>query len=329
MKKIDLTLFLISTMYPAQASQASERPTTPPLIRAIKAIYLWGEKFAKVDTEIDKAQKSGTLEATGEYGYTAIHYTRPDSPSDESFKCELLKKLIKAGSSVNAKSLNGQTVLHLAVIYRDPEAVRILLEARALINAQMDDGRTPLHLIIASLYVEWTGTTYLFSTSQKFQNKIRIAHTLLSAGARKDIRDGEGRLPLEKLKDHMGATMSALHALAHKGEIRTLRTLAGLGMYMHPEKSAKDRTTPLHEAGTADIVTFLLAQGANVHATDNNKRTPLHTARNGEVALALLAAGANPEVEDNEGYRPLHSAAATGNVDVIRALLGPIPTTEK
>ncbi|XP_072391834.1 uncharacterized protein [Diabrotica undecimpunctata] len=77
----------------------------------------------------------------------------------------------------------------------------------------------------------------------------------------------------------------------------------------------EDGFTPLHLAviaGNMQLVTFLLANGANVNAVDNEKHTVVHWAAVcGETAAlrAVLAAGAHVSTPDVHGGYPLHYAA--------------------
>lgn len=87
------------------------------------------------------------------------------------------------------------------------------------------------------------------------------------------------------------------------------------------------RLAPLHQAilrRRADIVGFLLAQGADPQGTDASSRTPLHMAvERGDPAVVrlLLAKGATNEARDRVGWTPLHHAAAGDKVEIARLLL--------
>jgi hypothetical protein len=76
--------------------------------------------------------------------------------------------------------------------------------------------------------------------------------------------------------------------------------------------------TPLAMAafrGHDDIVTDLLAAGADINATDAAGWTPLHHAvREGDaqVIRLLLEAGADPQVVDNDGWSPWEIAKSAG-----------------
>lgn len=81
---------------------------------------------------------------------------------------------------------------------------------------------------------------------------------------------------------------------------------------------------PLHRAaqdGRADVVEALLRAKANVAARDKVGCTALHLARNADVARALLGGGAQADGRTRSLATPLHYAAKAGRADVIRVLL--------
>ena len=57
----------------------------------------------------------------------------------------LLEQLICAGSSVNAKSLEGRTAVHYATIFGHIDCVKKLLEKEADVNVYDSHGSTPLN----------------------------------------------------------------------------------------------------------------------------------------------------------------------------------------
>uniref|UniRef100_UPI00387FB281 Transcription factor ETV6,DARPin n=1 Tax=synthetic construct TaxID=32630 RepID=UPI00387FB281 len=77
-------------------------------------------------------------------------------------------------------------------------------------------------------------------------------------------------------------------------------------------------------AGQDDEVRILMANGADVNATDNDGYTPLHlAASNGhlEIVEVLLKNGADVNASDLTGITPLHAAAATGHLEIVEVLL--------
>jgi len=85
--------------------------------------------------------------------------------------------------------------------------------------------------------------------------------------------------------------------------------------------------TPLHRAmtyGNVAIAELLLANNAGVNARANGGNTPLHeAAHHGDEDLAgfLLINGAQVNAKNNFGWTPLHYAASTGNKNVAELLL--------
>lgn len=127
--------------------------------------------------------------------------------------------------------------------------------------------------------------------------------------------------------------------LPHCGE-RTIFEAAALGE-LAQVKSLLERYPNLLTAHSADgftalglgsffgqeeVVTTLIAAGAEVNAASNNefRVMPLHSAvAIGHLAIArrLLEAGADPNAAQQKGIRPLHSAAHTGNLPMVELLL--------
>ena len=74
----------------------------------------------------------------------------------------LVEQLICAGSSVNAKSLEGRTAVHYATLYGHIDCVEKLLEKEADVNIYDSHGITPLNY--AAKEGVWD---FLLSTSKK------------------------------------------------------------------------------------------------------------------------------------------------------------------
>jgi ankyrin repeat protein len=88
-------------------------------------------------------------------------------------------------------------------------------------------------------------------------------------------------------------------------------------------RRAARRETPLHEAvqrGDPEMVTFLIAEGADVNARCDNDFTPLHFAEDAEIVRILLGNGADPKLRAS-GRTALDEAVRGENVEVIDTLL--------
>ena len=100
---------------------------------------------------------------------------------------------------------------------------------------------------------------------------------------------------------------------AKKGDVAAIRSLlAGDSSLIHTRDS--DGSTPLHCAtwkGHQNVVTALLAAGADVNAVNQNEHwgtTPLHAAAHANqaaIAKMLLDHGADTKAKDMEGRTPM------------------------
>jgi ankyrin repeat protein len=81
---------------------------------------------------------------------------------------------------------------------------------------------------------------------------------------------------------------------------------------------------PLHNAvgvNEIEIVTLLIAAGANTHALDRGARTALFTVQSPEVARVLIDAGLDVEDQDCLGWTPLVAAINDGSLEGVKALV--------
>lgn len=110
-------------------------------------------------------------------GWTALHL------AVNKGLLPIVTLLLEHNADVNRKSEDGSTVLHVAarqlIVYK--RLIRTLINAGADVNAIAIDGRTPLHEIVA----------------RRAKYSMAAARLLLHRGARVDIRDAAGHLPIE------------------------------------------------------------------------------------------------------------------------------------
>lgn len=133
---------------------------------------------------------------------------------------------------------------------------------------------------------------------------------------------------LEAKRSHNKET--PLHWLAVENYLEAVAFLIGQGANVNTRGLSQ---TPLIDAasvGHAEMVSLLLAHGADARAADDIEGTGLHyVARNGHtenlrLAVMLLDAGADPNAANDLGETPLHCAARAGGeaaLPIIRLLL--------
>ena len=143
--------------------------------------------------------------------------------------------------------------------------------------------------------------------------------SLLSAGARVDTVDDDGRTPLSRA--------------AREGNVEAGRVLVEAGA--DQDIADKDRRTPLFRAvdkGLIEVVRLLAERGADPAPLDKNDRTALFRALEKEsfdIAALLLRitadnGGIGPWIDsaDEDGQTALMRAAGSGALDIVRTLVG-------
>lgn len=193
--------------------------------------------------------------------------------------------------------------------------------------------------------------TYDGKTALHFCRSVKVAETLLAAGAEIDPVDDAGRTPLQWISATgsykavcrfliaQGARANAsdiFWACAYGDLPAVLRFLEADGTLVHARRPAGPGThwswigrTPLHEAamrGETDVSRALIDRGADVNASAGHNVRPLHLAACGghrEVAELLLAANAEHDVRDTSyDATPEEWAQFWGHTDLAAYLGG-------
>ncbi|KAF5280347.1 hypothetical protein FQR65_LT03156 [Abscondita terminalis] len=150
-------------------------------------------------------------------------------------------------------------------------------------------------------------------------NNVKGVSTLLYACQQGDVKKVQQILRVQPTayfeRDRTGK--SALHYCCTSGHISAAQAADILVMAAPDlvESRDEDGFTPLHLAviaGNMPLVTFLLANNADINAVDNEKHTVVHWATVcGEIVAlrAVLSAGAPISTPDVHGGYPLHYAA--------------------
>ena len=243
------------------------------------------------------------------------------------FGAEAIREEIERGADVNRRDEIGSTPLHRAAVDSGEEVVALLLREGADVNAQdYEYGATPLHLAC-------------------HRGDFSIVATLLANGANPNFVTDEGNVAaaysaargddkmLALLIEHGFDSKAKLrHPMgiwaARSGQTTTVQLLLDAGCEIN--QGDNEGWTALHAAcsdNMLDMVNFLLAKGADVHARCKPfNGTPLHyvCAQSDEylvVAEILISYGADANARDIGGRTPYYHARDKGNVAICEMLV--------
>ena len=268
-----------------------------------------------------------------------------------------VRTLVDAGADIEERNDADRTPLQRAA------EMGIVAMAQCLIalGAADDDDFTPLLLAVFegheamveclleqgcdADHVTITGDSALHVAA--FHNGYMIALLLLRAGARLDIQNNNGALPLyialEEEHDDIFHLITAegvrrryspLHKAVAAGDLLEVQALVDAGAdieeickMMDDDYYEEYDATPLYHAATLGcmmLALYLVKRGANKEATAYMDGTPLHTvAAKGDIETVrmLIVHEANKEATDVAGSTPLMEASCKGHVAVVGYLL--------
>lgn len=249
----------------------------------------------------------------------------------------------------------GATAVHVAIVKKKPEVLKVLLENKASPSARDKSGYSPLY------YVVRVGDSAAVKTLLKYGAKLKDERGLFSEAV------SLGWIELARyLLDHGMdinepgfADFTALHWVISRGDTNTAKWLLGKGADINRKgysQATPGNFTPLGLAVHADrleMVPFLLKQGADATIPDNtgfpldiamakknlklagplieaadkkflNQHHFLHKAIQKDFAAlvpVLLQKGAEINGNDNKGNTPLHLACEREDAELITLLL--------
>lgn len=186
----DLTAFDRNGLTLLQAAVADNQPELVRLLLAKGADPNTWSGRSKVQWRYEPNFRSGD-------------YEPPSRPpllvAAEKGAADVIQLLVDAGADPAVRMPDGTTLLHAAVMSDRVAAVAAALELQPDVNARDAKGRTPLHRIIKLR--RYPGS-----------EAVQILQLLASRGARADIRDAEGLLPVDLLEGREADLKAAFYA---------------------------------------------------------------------------------------------------------------------
>lgn len=239
---------------------------------------------------------------------------------------EIAKFLLENGANVEARNNEMMTPFYCAALNGHVKIIQLLFDHNADVNARQINNSTPVHAAVESGHIE-------------------VVKMLIAQGVNVNTADNSGIVPF--------------YTACLEGSIEIARLLFDLGVDKNVS-TPEDQWAPLNAAsrrGHAEIVKFLLENGAEIDFPNKYQKTPLNLATFGghlevikilvergadvtkldiwvwsllntaaecghlEVVNMLLDDGADIESTNEDGMTPLHSACANGFTEIVKVLI--------
>lgn len=201
---------------------------------------------------------------------------------------EKAKALITTGKNLDAKNSEGQTAIMIAADLKQTEIVKLLAQKGVDLNVIGTDGFSAL------MYSARLGD-------------IETLKVLIEAGADINLVGEDGLTALYAVTMGMEESSESVECIHQLAKVGAKMNGSGVG-----------EGTPLANAagdGRLHWMSALIAEGADINATDDIGSTALHSAVWGWQERSvrwLLDHGANLEARDQEGETPLFAMVAAG-----------------
>lgn len=236
-----------------------------------------------------------------------------------------------SNKTINSKDATGNTPLHLAAEWNNPNMIIYLLNKGSNINAKNDNGETPFFSSMKGnsptcidALINYPNSNIDIATRDFLGNC--VLHTAVQwssyEAATKVVSMTDGASLIEA-RNLSGKT--ALHIAASQGNLRFIKMLLGYGIDVN-ESDELGRSALVYaiNGNKLEAVKYLLVNGASAMQQDMYGQTPLHFAvetKNIDCVRFLQAIGANSMTKDTYGQTPL-SIAMNQSEAMVATLIG-------
>lgn len=192
--------------------------------------------------------------------------------------------IVSKVSDTNRKDRSGMSILHYA---NSRTWVKTILEKGADINIKSNyKQQTSLHL--------------------SYSKPIEVAEYLIKNGADINAVDADGKTPLHLVFDSFISVEKPT-----KEQIALVKIFIQNGAKINPSIKTEKGKTLLHQTKSAKLAEFIINQGVDVKAKDEDGNTPLHFAvfiKNNQLANLLIRNQADLNLKNKKGETPLNIA---------------------